>query len=135
MEAEMTHQCLTIEALRKMSLEEYCVAALEVSRCIGCAQVVVDFQIECAFVRLWNTVLCSNEERFPADVFEERKMQILIAMDVLDATERVVIKLRYGIEDGYAYAIKEMVRRLRIDSKRIRQIEKGAISKLRQQLS
>jgi RNA polymerase primary sigma factor len=45
--------------------------------------------------------------------------------------EREIIKLRYGLGDGYNYTLEEVAYIFRVTRERIRQIEQRAISKLR----
>ncbi|MCK5018179.1 MAG: sigma-70 family RNA polymerase sigma factor [Candidatus Peribacteraceae bacterium] len=45
--------------------------------------------------------------------------------------EREIIKLRYGIGDGYAYTLKEISEIFRVTRERVRQVEAKAIRKLR----
>ena len=45
--------------------------------------------------------------------------------------EREIIKLRYGIGDGYTYTLEEVGRIFRVTRERVRQIEAKAVRKLR----
>ena len=54
------------------------------------------------------------------------------AMQVLAPRERQVLRLRYGLEDGREHTLGEIADVLRVSSERVRQIESGALSKLRQ---
>jgi RNA polymerase primary sigma factor len=54
------------------------------------------------------------------------------AMQILSSREREVLKLRYGLEDGRDHTLSEIAERLGVSSERIRQIEAGALNKLRQ---
>jgi len=51
-------------------------------------------------------------------------------LDTLTYREREIIKLRYGIGDGYTYTLEEVGRRFRVTRERVRQIEAKAIRKL-----
>ena len=51
---------------------------------------------------------------------------------VLSAREREIIKLRYGLQDGYSYSIVEVAAIFGISRERARQIETSAIRKLQQ---
>lgn len=54
------------------------------------------------------------------------------ALQVLSTREQEVIRLRYGLEDGRDHTLSEIADILGVSSERIRQIESGALSKLRQ---
>jgi RNA polymerase primary sigma factor len=47
--------------------------------------------------------------------------------------EREIIKLRYGLGDGYSYTLEETGRIFKVTRERIRQIESKALRKLQQQ--
>jgi RNA polymerase primary sigma factor len=61
-------------------------------------------------------------------MLEERLDQVL---KTLTYREREVIKLRYGLGDGYTYTLEEVGRIFKVTRERIRQIEARAIRKLR----
>ncbi|NOR64734.1 MAG: RNA polymerase subunit sigma-70, partial [Candidatus Scalindua sp.] len=44
--------------------------------------------------------------------------------------EREIIKLRYGIGDGYTYTLEEVGKRFMVTRERVRQIEAKAVRKL-----
>ena len=48
----------------------------------------------------------------------------------LSYREREIIKMRYGLADGYLYTLVEIAATFGVTSERIRQIEKEAIRKL-----
>jgi RNA polymerase primary sigma factor len=56
--------------------------------------------------------------------------KIAQVLDTLTYREREIIKLRYGIGDGYTYTLEEVGRRFRVTRERVRQIEAKAIRKL-----
>jgi len=58
------------------------------------------------------------------------KDKIRSVLDTLTYREREIIKLRYGIGDGYTYTLEEVGRRFRVTRERVRQIEAKAIRKL-----
>ena len=58
------------------------------------------------------------------------KDKIHQVLDTLTYREREIIKLRYGIGDGYTYTLEEVGRRFRVTRERVRQIEAKAIRKL-----
>ncbi len=51
-------------------------------------------------------------------------------LDSLTYREREIIKLRYGIGDGYTYTLEEVGRRFKVTRERVRQIEAKALRKL-----
>jgi RNA polymerase primary sigma factor len=54
------------------------------------------------------------------------------AMQVLSPRERQVLRLRYGLDGGREHTLSEIADTLGVTSERIRQIESGALSKMRQ---
>jgi RNA polymerase primary sigma factor len=61
-------------------------------------------------------------------MLKERMDQVL---KTLTYREREVIKLRYGLGDGYPYTLEEVGRIFKVTRERIRQIEARAVQKLR----
>jgi hypothetical protein len=59
------------------------------------------------------------------------KDRIVSVLDTLTFREREIIKLRYGIGDGYTYTLEEVGRIFRVTRERVRQIEAKAVRKLR----
>ncbi|BBO19207.1 RNA polymerase subunit sigma-70 [Candidatus Brocadia pituitae] len=62
------------------------------------------------------------------------KEQLEKVLDTLSYREREVIKLRFGIGDGYTHTLEEIGERFNITRERIRQIESVAIRKLQHPL-
>jgi RNA polymerase primary sigma factor len=62
---------------------------------------------------------------------EMLKDKIEQVLKTLTYREREIIKLRYGLGDGYTYTLEEVGRILRVTRERVRQIEAKAIGKLR----
>ncbi|MFQ5685463.1 MAG: sigma-70 family RNA polymerase sigma factor [Candidatus Scalindua sp.] len=58
------------------------------------------------------------------------KENIKSVLDTLTYKEREVIKLRYGIGDGYTYTLQEIGKEFLVTRERVRQIERKAIRKL-----
>ena len=54
------------------------------------------------------------------------------AMEVLSWREREILKLRYGLGDGYCYTLEEVGRIFQVTRERIRQIENKEVQKLQQ---
>jgi RNA polymerase primary sigma factor len=51
-------------------------------------------------------------------------------LKVLTYREREIIKLRYGLENGYSYTLEEVGRIFQVSRERVRQIEQKAVEKL-----
>ncbi len=66
-------------------------------------------------------------ERAGQGMLKERIDEVL---ESLTFREREIIKLRYGIGDGYTYTLEEVGRIFRVTRERVRQIEAKAIRKL-----
>ena len=66
-------------------------------------------------------------ERAGQEMLKERIDDVL---ESLTFREREIIKLRYGIGDGYTYTLEEVGRIFRVTRERVRQIEAKAIRKL-----
>jgi RNA polymerase primary sigma factor len=60
------------------------------------------------------------------------KHRIEEAMEHLNYREREILKLRYGLADGYAYTLEEVGRIFSVTRERVRQIESKAVRKLQQ---
>jgi RNA polymerase primary sigma factor len=58
------------------------------------------------------------------------KERIESVLSTLTFREREIIKLRYGIGDGYTYTLEEVGRIFRVTRERVRQIEAKAVRKL-----
>jgi RNA polymerase primary sigma factor len=61
---------------------------------------------------------------------EMLKERIDTVLSTLTFREREIIKLRYGIGDGYTYTLEEVGRIFRVTRERVRQIEAKAVRKL-----
>lgn len=60
------------------------------------------------------------------------KVQIDLAMETLNYREREILRLRYGLADGYTYTLEEVGRIFQVTRERVRQIESKAVRKLQQ---
>jgi RNA polymerase primary sigma factor len=63
---------------------------------------------------------------------EALKAQIDLAMETLNYREREILRLRYGLADGYTYTLEEVGRIFQVTRERVRQIESKAVRKLQQ---
>ncbi len=66
-------------------------------------------------------------ESATSDMLKQRIEQVL---KTLTYREREIIKLRYGIGDGYTYTLEEVGRIFKVTRERVRQVEAKAIRKL-----
>jgi len=62
--------------------------------------------------------------------YEMLKDKIEIVLNSLTYREREIIKLRYGLGDGYTYTLEEVGRKFKVTRERVRQIEAKALRKL-----
>jgi len=60
------------------------------------------------------------------------KQRIEEAMQTLNYREREILRLRYGLADGYSYTLEEVGRIFSVTRERVRQIESKAVRKLQQ---
>ncbi len=76
--------------------------------------------------------LMSDDQREPASgaSHEMLRAQIGGLLKTLGYREREIIKLRFGLGDGYNYTLEEVARIFQVTRERIRQIEDRAIRKL-----
>ena len=63
---------------------------------------------------------------------EALKHQINEAMQGLNYREREILRLRYGLADGYSYTLEEVGKIFSVTRERVRQIESKAVRKLQQ---
>jgi len=73
----------------------------------------------------------SVESPVQAAGHEMLRERISDVLNTLTFREREIIKLRYGIGDGYTYTLEEVGRIFRVTRERVRQIEAKAVRKLR----
>ncbi len=60
------------------------------------------------------------------------KSRIEEALLALNHREREILRLRYGLADGYAYTLEEVGKIFSVTRERVRQIESKAVRKLQQ---
>jgi len=70
------------------------------------------------------------ESPVAATAHEMLRDKINDVLNSLSYREREIIKLRYGIDDGYTYTLEEVGRRFKVTRERVRQIEAKAVRKL-----
>ena len=66
-----------------------------------------------------------------AATFQLLRDKIEEALDQLTPRERDVLKMRFGLDDGYPHTLEEVGRHFQVTRERIRQIEAKALKKLR----
>jgi RNA polymerase primary sigma factor len=62
--------------------------------------------------------------------YEMLKEKLHRVLGSLSYREREIVKLRYGIGDGYTYTLEEVGRKFKVTRERVRQIETKALRKL-----
>ncbi len=65
-----------------------------------------------------------------ASTIETRRSDPTQQAATLTFREREIVKLRYGIGDGYTYTLEEVGRIFKVTRERVRQVESKAIRKL-----
>jgi len=75
-----------------------------------------------------------DTEQLPADIAASNmfKDDVSRLICTLNSREQAVVRMRYGLDDGKAKTLQEIGKRFSVSRERIRQIEKRALSKLRQ---
>ena len=76
--------------------------------------------------------IVNESEDAPYDGADKNMMksQLDKVLETLTFREREIIRLRYGLSDGYIYTLEEIARIFKVTRERIRQIEMKAIKKL-----
>lgn len=69
------------------------------------------------------------EEAATQSLMEEEVAELL---DSLTPRKRMIIRLRFGFEDGRRYTLKKIGQKLGITRERVRQLEEGALKDLRE---
>lgn len=71
--------------------------------------------------------------RLPEEVAEDKLLRELIdeAVEALDPREQVIIRLRYGLDDGRPKTLEEVGAMFNVTRERVRQVEQKALKKLR----
>lgn len=79
--------------------------------------------------------ICNDEAVSPEEAVIDSLLreQINRVMEVLTEREQMVIKLRFGLDDGIPRSLEEIGRILGVTRERIRQVEEKALKKLRNQ--
>jgi RNA polymerase primary sigma factor len=76
-----------------------------------------------------------EDHRFPTPIDAAAQMllteEVTKALAALDPREETILRLRYGLKDGWTYTLGEIGERFGLSRERIRQIEDRALCKLR----
>ena len=83
---------------------------------------------ECSFGEFIEDAACENPSRKASNSILRDKIDRLLK--TLTYREREIIRLRYGLGDGYTYTLEEVGRIFRVTRERVRQIEAKAVKKL-----
>ena len=69
----------------------------------------------------------------PLDLLEQREMQraLCVVLFLIDARERLVLGLRYGLYDGRSWLLHEIGKVMNVSTERVRQIEARGLRKLK----
>jgi len=83
--------------------------------------------------QLADFIQAANNSHSPGDCAVNliRREQLDQVLDKLTPRERDVVRLRFGLEDGYAHTLEEVGQRFQVTRERVRQIELRALKKLR----
>jgi len=83
---------------------------------------------DCSFAEFIEDSSCVSPDRCAANGILKEKMGELL--QTLTFREREIIRLRYGLGDGYTYTLEEVGRIFHVTRERVRQIEAKAVRKL-----
>jgi RNA polymerase primary sigma factor len=83
---------------------------------------------DCAFGELIEDVESDNPVRNANNGILRQRIEALLK--TLTYREREIIRLRYGLGDGYTYTLEEVGRIFKVTRERVRQIEAKAVRKL-----
>jgi RNA polymerase primary sigma factor len=83
---------------------------------------------DCSFGELIEDVESDNPVRNANNAILRQKIEALLK--TLTYREREIIRLRYGLGDGYTYTLEEVGRIFKVTRERVRQIEAKAVRKL-----
>ncbi len=83
--------------------------------------------------QLADFIQAANTSSSPGDAAVNliRREQLDAVLEKLTQRERDVVRLRFGLEDGYAHTLEEVGQRFAVTRERVRQIELRALKKLR----
>jgi RNA polymerase primary sigma factor len=85
---------------------------------------------------LFGDMISDESAEDPLEYLEEKDARVMLGgvLKVLTARERDIIKLRYGLGGGRERTLEEIGTKLGITRERIRQIQMGALKKMRREM-
>jgi RNA polymerase primary sigma factor len=83
---------------------------------------------DCSFGEFIEDAGCDNPVTSATNAILRQKIETLLK--TLTYREREIIRLRYGLGDGYTYTLEEVGRIFKVTRERVRQIEAKAVRKL-----
>ncbi len=83
---------------------------------------------DCSFGEFIEDRSCASPDRCAGNGILKERMNDLL--QTLTFREREIIRLRYGLGDGYTYTLEEVGRIFKVTRERVRQIEAKAVKKL-----
>ena len=120
----------------ELDIEEVCPSYLREQDIPSSMVSVADLPQE-KMMALANRVSATHRLPSPQDIAEETEAQKYLqkylswVLDKLSFREREIIKLRFGIGDGEVFTLKEIAHIFQISTQRVRQLEKKALKRLR----
>jgi len=104
---------------------------------VGCIERMQLASVSDADITKLAAFYCVEVEELAPTALREQKASLrqqlvreIAALDTLTFREREILKLRYGLNDGEAFTLREVGRIFRINPERVRQIEARAIRNL-----
>jgi RNA polymerase sigma factor (sigma-70 family) len=130
LEAQMGHPPCPAELARAMQLSEEEVADLLLH---GMEPVSLDTPVGMDGENELGDIIADLSSPTPFEVVTEAMLsgEVDKLLDSLDAREREILRLRYGLGSGDPCTLEEVGAALHLTRERIRQIERSALSKLR----
>lgn len=86
-------------------------------------------------ITLQETIPSESLSPFESVSYEERETLINKAIEELSPKEQMVIKIRYGFEDGAFHSFSEVATNLNLSKQRVQVLEKQAIQKMKKFLN
>jgi RNA polymerase primary sigma factor len=119
-----------VAAAAEMTLDEVRRTLLMGSQPVSLEQPLGDMRDDGCFGELVADTSTERPERSASN--DMLKKEISKLLRVLTYREREIVKLRYGLENGYSYTLEEVGRIFQVTRERVRQIEQEAVKKLQQ---
>jgi RNA polymerase sigma factor (sigma-70 family) len=97
--------------------------------CVELCALILEFEKQRASARQGET----DESAINTNTQEMLTEKINAVLQSLTEREREIVKLRYGLADGYTYTVEEVSQILMITHEAVREIERRAVAKLQAQ--